>query len=127
MRERIRDPSPPERTVRDYLAQALQVEGGHLFIGGGGWFLYFANGATLQGYDLPAMKALCTEAGLPVIDILYGEHRLARPAPWPLPMVAVGRPANQQPWSSTSFAPLQHIAGLWAVTGAAIINLPARS
>ena len=127
MNTRTRGRLPPGRTVRDYLAQALRIVGGHLFLGGGGWFLHFAAGATLQGYDLPAMKALCTEAGLPVIDILYGEHRLARQTPWPLPMVAVGRPACPQPWSSASFAPLPHVAALWAATGAEIINLPARS
>ncbi len=57
----------PEPKIRaDYLAQALAVEGGHLFIGGGGWFLHYAQGATLHGYDLSVMKTRCVEAGLAI-------------------------------------------------------------
>ncbi|MEO8714801.1 MAG: hypothetical protein ABI369_07300 [Acetobacteraceae bacterium] len=39
------------RTDAEYIAQALTVEGGHLGIGGGGYTLYYARGATLSGYD----------------------------------------------------------------------------
>lgn len=115
-------PQPPSTAGR--LTQALAVEGGHLFIGGGGWFLHFAAGATLRGYDLSAMKARCVQAGLPVIDILYGEDRLAIRLPFLLPMVAVGRPPDPRPWCSSSYAPLQHVAAVCQAAGAEITNLP---
>lgn len=115
---------PGPTTTTDCLTQALAVEGGHLFIGGGGWFLHYAEGATLRGYDLTAMKARCAEAGLPVIDILYGEHRLAIPLPSMPPMVAVGRPPDPPPWCSSSCASLQHVADFYRAAGAEVINLP---
>ncbi len=96
-------PEPSRRA--DYLAQALTVKGGHLFIGGGGWFLHYAAGATLRGYELSVMKVRCVEAGLPVIDILRGDHKLPIPLHFVRPMVAVGRPPDQQPWCSSSYAP----------------------
>ena len=114
----------PEPTpIADYLAQALAVEGGHLFIGGGGWVLRYAPGATLRGYDLPAMKTRCVQAGLPVIDILQGEHRLAISLPVLLPMVAVGRPPDPEPWCSSSYAPLRHVAAICRAAGAEVVNL----
>lgn len=119
----VRRPSAP-RTDVAWVADALAVEGGHLFIGGGGFVLHHAAGATLRGCGLAAMKALCAEAGLPVIDILYGEHRLALPMPRTPPMVAVGRPPDPEPWGPSSYAPLRHVAGLYRAAGAEVLNVP---
>jgi len=120
MADRRQLPKPKGRA--DYLAQALAVEGGHLFIGGGGWFLHYAPGATLRGYDLSVMKTRCVEAGLPVIDILRGAHKLPIPLPFVMPMVAVGRPPDQAPWCSSSYAPLAHVAAVCRDAGAEVIN-----
>ena len=105
------------------IRSALQVAGGHLFIGGGGWQLHFGHGATLRGYDLSEMKARCIDAGLPVIDILYGPHRLCLPFPSSPPMVAVGRPPDPQPWTSCSNVPLAHAAAFYRAAGAEVLNL----
>ncbi len=112
---------PEPKTWADYLAQALAVEGGHLFIGGG-WFLHYAPGATLRGYDLSGMKSRCVAAGLPVIDILRGDHKLPIPLPFAMPMVAVGRKPDQAPWCSSSYAPLAHVAAVCRDAGADVIN-----
>ena len=115
-------PSRPD-TDDGRIRQALATEGGHLFIGGGGWQLHFGQGATLRGYDLPRMKARCIDAGLPVIDVLHGPHRLCLPFPsWP-PMVAVGRPPDPQPWTSCSCVPLAHAAAFYRAAGAEVLNL----
>ena len=115
---------PKPDAIASRLAQALSVEGGHLFIGGGGWLLHSAPGATLRGYDLSAMKARCAEAGLPVIDILHGPYRLAVSLPCLPPMVAVGRAPDPLPWGSSSYVPLRHVAGICRAAGAEVINLP---
>lgn len=117
---------PVPRTRADYLAQALAVEGGHLFIGGGGWFLHYAPGATLRGYDLAIMKARCAEAGLPVIDILQGHHKLPIRLPSVNLLVAVGRPPDRQPWATSSYAPLATVAAVYRDAGAEVINAPVR-
>lgn len=117
-------PQPEPKSIAEYLADALAVEGGHLFIGGGGWFLRYAAGATLHAYDLAAMKARCAAAKLPVIDILRGPGCLPLMAPALLPMVAVGRPPDSEPWCPSFYAPLRHVAALWREAGAEIINLP---
>ncbi len=73
------------------------------------------------------MKARCVEAGLPVIDILQGDHKLPIRLPSTLPMVAVGRPSDQQPWCSASYAPLEHVAAVYRAAGAEVINIPKRT
>ena len=49
------------------IAKALATEGGHLFIGRGGFSLHYEAG-WLSGYDCETVKAAAIAAGLPVID-----------------------------------------------------------
>ena len=100
-----------------YIASALTAKGGYLRIGCGGFGLYFADGASLHGYDCDTIKAECVAAGLPVID--------SREAPFEkVAMVAVGRAPDPKPYHALSFAPLSYVAEAYRSIGAEVINLP---
>ena len=77
---------PALRDYDDYIASALRTEGGHLSIGRGGFTLYYARGARLNGYDCDLIKACCIAAGVPVIDsrmVAFEDVvRLAISGPW---------------------------------------------
>src|SRR6516164_4171809 len=81
---------PTLRDYDEYIASALRTDGGHLSIGRGGFTLYYARGARLNGYDCEQIETCCIAAGVPVIDSRTApfEHvvRLAVRGP----MVAVG-------------------------------------
>lgn len=53
------------------------------------------------------------EAGLPVIDILYGPYRMAVSLRCLPPLVTVGRPPDPSPWNASSCAPLCHVADIY--------------
>jgi hypothetical protein len=138
-REPVRDARRREANMRksgnpnlwdcgDYIARALQTEGGHLSLGRGGFTLYFGRGARLSGYDCEHIKACCIAAGLPVIDSRMVPFedvvRLAVRGP----MAAVGEEASPPPYHALSFAPLRVMAQAHRAAGAEVINLsdPAR-
>jgi hypothetical protein len=106
----------------DAIAMALATQGGHLFIGRGGFSLHYENG-WLSGYDCETVKAAAIVAGLPVIDsrkIDFGKvaELAIRGA-----MIAVGRPADPLPWNALSYAPLVAVAEAYARAGADVCNL----
>ena len=112
------------RDYGDYIARALQTEGGHLSVGRGGFILWFGCGARLSGYDCEHIKASCIAAGLPVIDsrmvVFEDVARLAVRGP----MVAVGEEASPPPYHALSFAPLGVVAQAYQAAGAEVFNLP---
>jgi hypothetical protein len=106
----------------DAIARALVTQGGHLFIGRGGFSFHYENG-WLSGYDCGKVKAAATAAGLPVID--SREADLGKVAELVIrgPMIAVGRPADPPPWNALSYAPLVAVAEAYARAGADVRNL----
>jgi hypothetical protein len=108
----------------DYIASALQTEGGHLSVGRGGVTLHYGRGARLIGYDCEPFKACCIAAGLPVIDsrkmAFEDVVRLAVRGP----MVAVGEEASPPPYHALSFAPLCVVAQAYRAAGAEVFNVP---
>jgi hypothetical protein len=108
----------------DYITSALQIEGGHLSIGRGGFTLHFGRGARLSGYDCESFKACCIAARLPVIDsrmVTFEDVvRLAVRGP----MVAVGEEASPAPYHALSFAPLSVVAQAYRAAGAEVFNIP---
>ncbi|HKD31318.1 MAG TPA: hypothetical protein VKC66_36115 [Xanthobacteraceae bacterium] len=111
------------RDYGDYIARALQTEGGHLSVGRGGFILWFGCGARLSGYDCEHIKASCIAAGLPVIDsrmvVFEDVARLAVRGP----MVAIGEEASPPPYHALSFAPLGVVAQAYRAAGAEVFNL----
>ena len=103
----------------------LAVEGGHLWIGRGGYTLHYAKGTTLSGYDVERMKADSIAGGLPVIDSRDLDFDPVMRLAYRSPLIAVGEPPDPQPWHALAKAPLQHVAGLYRAAGAEVINLPA--
>jgi hypothetical protein len=104
---------------------ALQIEGGHLSRGRGGFTLHFGRGARLSGYDCESFKACCIAARLPVIDswmVTFEDVvRLAIRGP----MVAVGEEeASLPPYHALSFAPLSVMAQAYRAAGAEVFNIP---
>jgi hypothetical protein len=114
---------PTLRDYDDYIASALRTEGGHLSIGRGGFTLYYAGRARLNGYDCESIKACCIAAGLPVIDsrmVVFEEVvRLAVRGP----MVAVGESPSPQPYDALSYAPLATVASAYRAAGAEVFNI----
>ncbi len=106
------------------IAQALAVEGGHLFIGHNGNILHYACGAKLHGYDNDGMKVACVAAGLPVIDA----RQVAFTDLWRIvvsePEAAVGTPEELRSRHWVSQAPLTVVAGLYHAVGAEVLNPP---
>jgi hypothetical protein len=98
----------------EYIGKALAAEGGHLTIGRGGFSLHYANG-WLSGYDCEAVKAAAITAGLPVIDSRRVEFDKVAQLVVNGPMIAVGRPADPEPWHSLkrSYAVVCQPAGSW--------------
>ena len=115
---------PSLQDYGDYITSALQIEGGHLSVGRGGFTLYFGRGSRLSGYDCEHIKVCCIGAGLPVIDsrmVAFEDVvRLAVRGP----MVAVGEEASPPPYHALSFAPLCVIAQAYRAAGAEVFNLP---
>jgi hypothetical protein len=105
----------------DAIAKALATQGGHLFVGRGGFSLHYLNG-WLSGYDCETVKAAAI-AGLPVIDSRKVD--LGKVAELAIcgPMIAVGRPADPPPWNALSYAPLVAVAEAYARAGADVYNL----
>lgn len=79
------------------ISRALGVDGAHLFIGQGGYTLYYKQGTTLSGYDVVPMKAACIAAGLAVIDSRTLPFDTALQLAIHTPLIAVGEPADAQP------------------------------
>ena len=119
------DASPWARDDADAISRALAVNGGHLFIGEPGYVLAYARGTTLSGYDVEPVKAACIAAGLPVIDSRRLGFETALHLAIHTPMIAVGEPADAQPWHAMAHAPLRHVAALYHAAGAEVANLPA--
>ena len=117
--------SPWARDDADAIGRALAVDGGHLFVGDGGFTLAYGRGTTLSGYDVAPVKAACIAAGLPVIDTRGLGFETALHLAIHAPMVAVGEPADAQPWHGLAHAALQHVATLYHAAGAEVVNLPA--
>lgn len=110
----------------EYIARALATDGGHLSIGRGGFTLYFGSGARLHGYDCDRIKAECIAAGLPVIDSRNAPFEKVADVVIHGPLVAVGSPADPEPYHALSFAPLSYVAETYRTIGAEVINLPCR-
>jgi hypothetical protein len=110
------------RDYGDYIARALQTEGGHLSVGSGGFILWFGCGARLSGYE--HIEASRIAAGLPVIDsrivVFEDVARLAVRGP----MVAIGEEASPPPYHALSFAPLRVVAQACRAAGVEVFNLP---
>ena len=106
------------------IAQALAVEGGHLFIGHNGYLLHYSCGARLHGYDNDGMKAACVAAGLPVIDA----RQVGFTDLWRIvvsePEAAVGKPEELRVRHWVPYASLATVAGLYHAAGAEVFNLP---
>lgn len=109
------------------VGKALATEGGHLWIGAYGGILYYGRGCRLSGFDADAMKIAAVAAGLPVIDLRRMEDDAGAAAVLQAPNVAVGEPADPEPWHGFSLAPLAHVAALYRTAGAEVLNMPAPS
>lgn len=107
----------------DAIARALRTEGGHLFIGRGGFSLNYANGY-LSGYDCEAVKERAIAAGLPVIDSRRVTFERVAKLAIEGPMIAVARAPDPAPWNALSYAPLIDVAKAYAAAGAEVHNLP---
>jgi len=107
----------------DAIARALATQGGHLFVGRGGFSLHYENG-WLSGYDCETVKAAAIAAGLPVIDSRKVDLGKVAELAIRGPMIAVGRPADPPPWHALSYAPLIAVAEAYARAGAEMCNLP---
>jgi hypothetical protein len=105
------------------IAKALRTEGGHLFIGRGGFSLHYANGY-LSGYACETVKAQAVAAGLPVIDSRRVEFDAVTKLVVEGPLVAVGRAPDPKPWLPFSYAPLIEVARAYAAERAEVYNLP---
>ena len=80
----------------DAIAKALATQGGHLFIGRGGFSLHYLN-RWLSGYDCETVKAAAIAAGLPVVDSRNVDLGKVAELAIRGPMIAVGRPADPRP------------------------------
>jgi hypothetical protein len=107
----------------DAIARALATEGGHLFIGRGGFSLHYENG-WLSGYDCETVKAAAIAADLPVIDSRKVDLGKVVELATRGPMIAVGPPADPLPWNALSYAPLVAVAEAYARAGADVRNSP---
>ena len=119
------DVSPWSRNDADAIDRALAVDGGHLFVGTGGFTLAQGRGSTPSGYDVASIKAACIAAGLPVIDARSLGFETALHLAIHSPMIAVGEAADPQPWHAMAHAPLRYVATLYHAAGAEVVNLPA--
>ena len=118
------DASAWARNDADAINRALAVDGGHLFIGAGGFALAHGRGSTLGGHDVAPVKAACVAAGLPVIDSRCLGFEAALHLAIHAPMIAVGEPADPEPWHAMAHAPLRHVAALYHAARAEVLNLP---
>jgi hypothetical protein len=107
-----------------YIKQAKAVEGGHLSIGRGGYTLHFAEGSTLGGYDIDKMKALCIEAGLPVIDSRCVPFDLVVDLAISGPMAAVATAPRFFMSRAFSYVPIAEWVASYRAPGAEIYNMP---
>lgn len=105
------------------IAKALATEGGHLFIGRGGFSLHYEAG-WLSGYDCEPVKAAAIAAGLPVIDSRMVDFGKVAELAVRGPIIAVGKPADPPPWRALSYAPLAAVAEAYARAGADVRNMP---
>ncbi|GLI95567.1 hypothetical protein [Methylocystis echinoides] len=107
----------------DAIVRALATQGGHLFIGRGGFSLHYENG-WLGGYDCETVKAAAIAAGLPVIDSRKVDFSKVAELAIGGPIITVGQPADPPPWDPLSYAPLVAVAEAYARAGADVCNLP---
>ena len=119
------DASPWARDDADAINRALAVDGGHLFVGEGGFTLAYQRGTTLSGCDVELVKAACVAVGVPVIDSRRLGFEIALHLAIHTPMIAVGKPPDAEPWHAMAHAPLHHVAALYHAAGAEVVNLPA--
>ncbi len=87
------------------IARTLATEGGHLFIGRGGFSLHYECG-WLSGDDCEPVKDAAIAARLPVIDSRKIDFAKVAELALGGPMIAVGKPADPPPWNALSYAPL---------------------
>ena len=104
--------------------QALATTGGHLSVSRYGFSLHYGRGCTLSGHDPDRLKAVCIAAGLPVIDTRLAPIQRVAELALSGPLVAVGEPADPEPWHTLVRAPLTHVAALWRAAEAEVLNLP---
>lgn len=107
------------------IVKALATDGGHLFIGRGGFSLHCEAG-WLSGYDCEPVKAAAIAAGLPVIDSRMVDFGKVAELALRGPMIAVGKPADPPPWRALSYAPLAAVGEAYARAGAEVRNVPGR-
>ena len=111
------------RDGADAIQRTLAVEGGHLFVGPGGYTLHYGQGSSQSGYDNPGMKARCVSAGVPVIDARAVPCGVAFGLASAGPMIAVGRPPGKPPYGPLDYAPLAAVADAYRAAGAEVLNL----
>lgn len=114
----------PDHGTIALIERALQVSGGHLSIGRGGFCLHYAEGSRLSGYECDAIKRDCIARGLPVIDSRMAPYEKVCDLAILGPMIAVGRGANPPPWGLLSYAPLHVVAAAYRDAGAEVFNVP---
>ncbi|OYV24520.1 MAG: hypothetical protein B7W99_01905 [Rhodospirillales bacterium 20-58-10] len=108
----------------EYIKKAKMVDGGHLSIGRGGYTLHYAQGSTLGGYDVDNIKALCIEAGLPVIDSRCVPFDLVADLAISGPMAAVGTAPRFFMSRAFSHVSLAEWVASYRAAGAEIHNMP---
>ena len=122
-REAARRERASVRSALDVVRKALATRDAHVTIGLGVTTIHFGTGATLTSHEpveTMATAQVLIRLGLPHIDL--------RPVadPWTLfglPMVAVGREADDGPWGPLSHAPLAVHAACAEALGARIGNV----
>ncbi len=95
----------------EYIKKAKMVDGGHLSIGRG-------------GYDIENIKALCIEAGLPVIDSRCVPFDLVADLAVCGPMAAVGTAPRFFMSRAFSHVSLAEWVASYRASGAEIHNMP---
>jgi len=102
------------------LAQALASKGAHLRIGRGGFTFLYADGCTVSGYDEgKEYQKACRLLGIPVVDTRTVPNERLQ-SMFKLPMVAVGREPEAEPYHGFSYAPLSYYIEKVAQLGATI-------
>ena len=112
------------RMSLDVIRKTLATTGAHVSTGVSGTTIHYGRGCTLQGYERlrhMAVAQVLVDLGLPLIDTnpVANKWRLID-----LPLVAVGRDPDPEPWSSLSYAPLRAYAVRAKALGAVVANWP---
>jgi hypothetical protein len=112
------------QSTEQLIERAKETAGGHLTVGRGGFTLHFGEGSTLSGYDIDKMKALCIDAGLPVIDSRCVEFDKVAELAISGPMVAVGSAPKFFLSRAFSYVSLAEWVASYRAAGAEIHNMP---